>query len=35
VVTGNGADALTLARERQPALIVLDLKLPQTGGLDR
>lgn len=30
----NGADALTLARTRQPDLIVLDLGLPKMDGLD-
>jgi len=34
VVTGSGADALTLAREHQPALVVLDIRLPQMNGLD-
>jgi len=34
VVTGSGADALTLARERQPVLIVLDVRLPQMNGID-
>ena len=30
----NGADALTLARSKQPDLIVLDLGLPKLDGLD-
>ena len=30
----NGADALTLARSKQPDLIVLDLGLPKVDGLD-
>ena len=31
---GNGADALTIARTKQPDLIVLDLGLPKMDGLD-
>jgi two-component system alkaline phosphatase synthesis response regulator PhoP len=34
MVAGNGADALTLARSKQPDLIVLDLGLPKVDGLD-
>jgi two-component system, OmpR family, alkaline phosphatase synthesis response regulator PhoP len=34
MVAGNGADAVTLARSRQPDLIVLDLALPGMDGLD-
>lgn len=34
VVAGNGADAVTLARAKQPDLIVLDLGLPKMDGLD-
>ena len=34
ISTGNGADALTLSRERQPDLVVLDLGLPRLDGLD-
>jgi two-component system, OmpR family, alkaline phosphatase synthesis response regulator PhoP len=34
VIAGNGADALALARTRQPDLVVLDLGLPKTDGLD-
>ncbi len=30
----NGADALTMARSRQPDLVVLDLGLPKMDGLD-
>jgi len=30
----NGADALTLARTKQPDLVVLDLGLPKMDGLD-
>ena len=33
-VAGNGADALTLARTKQPDLVVLDLGLPKMDGLD-
>jgi two-component system, OmpR family, alkaline phosphatase synthesis response regulator PhoP len=33
-IAGNGADALTLARTKQPDLIVLDLGLPKMDGLD-
>jgi two-component system alkaline phosphatase synthesis response regulator PhoP len=33
-VAGNGADAMTLARTRQPDLVVLDLGLPKMDGLD-
>jgi len=34
MVAGNGADALTLARTKQPDLVVLDLGLPKMDGLD-
>jgi DNA-binding response OmpR family regulator len=34
VVAGNGAAALTLARVRQPDLIVLDLGLPKVDGFE-
>jgi two-component system, OmpR family, alkaline phosphatase synthesis response regulator PhoP len=34
MIAGNGADALTLARTKQPDLIVLDLGLPTIDGLD-
>jgi two-component system alkaline phosphatase synthesis response regulator PhoP len=34
ITARNGADALTLARTRQPDLVVLDLGLPQMDGLD-
>jgi two-component system, OmpR family, alkaline phosphatase synthesis response regulator PhoP len=34
ITAGNGADALTLARTKQPDLIVLDLGLPGMDGLD-
>src|SRR5262245_62764216 len=34
MVADNGADALTLARSKQPDLIVLDLGLPKVDGLD-
>jgi len=34
VTAANGADALTLARTKQPDLVVLDLGLPKMGGFD-
>jgi two-component system alkaline phosphatase synthesis response regulator PhoP len=34
VVSSSGEQALALARERQPALIVLDLRLPDINGID-
>jgi DNA-binding response OmpR family regulator len=34
LVAGNGADALTLSRTKQPDLVVLDLGLPKMDGLD-
>ncbi|MCP5099614.1 MAG: response regulator transcription factor, partial [Chloroflexi bacterium] len=34
VCTGNGAEALTLARESQPDLVVLDLNLPGMDGME-
>jgi len=34
MIAGNGADALTLARSKQPDLVVLDLGLPKVDGLD-
>src|SRR6185295_16214606 len=34
ITATNGTDALTLARTRQPDLIVLDLGLPGMDGLD-
>ena len=33
-IAGNGADALALARTKQPDLVVLDLGLPKMDGLD-
>jgi len=33
-IAGNGAEALTLARTKQPDLVVLDLGLPKMDGLD-
>jgi len=33
-VAGNGADALAIARTKQPDLVVLDLGLPKMDGLD-
>src|SRR6266699_1282827 len=32
VVTANGADALRLARERQPDVVLLDIMVPQLNG---
>jgi CheY-like chemotaxis protein len=32
LVAGDGGTALRLARERQPALVLLDLRLPGMGG---
>jgi two-component system, OmpR family, alkaline phosphatase synthesis response regulator PhoP len=34
MIAANGVDALTLARTKQPDLIVLDLGLPKMDGLD-
>jgi DNA-binding response OmpR family regulator len=34
IVAGNGAEALTIARTRQPDLVILDLGLPKMDGLD-
>jgi two-component system, OmpR family, alkaline phosphatase synthesis response regulator PhoP len=34
MIAGNGADALSLARTKQPDLVVLDLGLPKMDGLD-
>ena len=34
MAAGNGADAVALARAKQPDLIVLDLGLPKMDGLD-
>jgi two-component system alkaline phosphatase synthesis response regulator PhoP len=34
IIASNGADALSLARTRQPDLVVLDLGLPKMDGLD-
>ncbi len=33
-IASNGADALALARQKQPDLVVLDLGLPKMDGLD-
>jgi two-component system, OmpR family, alkaline phosphatase synthesis response regulator PhoP len=33
-IAANGADALTIARTKQPDLVVLDLGLPKMDGLD-
>src|ERR1044071_3849978 len=34
VTTGDGSQALTLVRERQPDLVVLDLGLPSLDGIE-
>jgi two-component system cell cycle response regulator DivK len=34
ITTGEGAAALTLARENQPELILMDLQLPDISGFD-
>lgn len=34
LTAGNGSDALTIARTKQPDLVVLDLGLPKMDGLD-
>jgi two-component system, OmpR family, alkaline phosphatase synthesis response regulator PhoP len=34
VTTGDGVEAMTLARERHPDLVVLDLALPRLDGLE-
>src|SRR4029450_253835 len=34
MIAGNGADALRLARTRQPDPVVLDIGLPKMDGLD-
>jgi two-component system alkaline phosphatase synthesis response regulator PhoP len=34
ITTGDGVEALALARERHPDLVVLDLGLPRLDGLD-
>ena len=34
ITANNGAEALKLARESQPALVVLDLMMPQQTGTD-
>ncbi len=34
LTAGNGADALAIARTKQPDLVVLDLGLPKMDGLD-
>lgn len=31
---GNGADAMQIARETRPDLIILDLAMPKLGGLE-
>jgi two-component system cell cycle response regulator DivK len=32
--TGNGIEALELAREHHPNLIIMDIQLPEVSGLD-
>lgn len=34
ILANNGRDALDLARERQPDLVILDLMIPRVDGLD-
>jgi len=34
LAAGSGAEALTLARERPPALVVLDIMMPEMDGLE-
>jgi DNA-binding response OmpR family regulator len=34
LTSDNGSDALTLVREKQPDLVILDLMLPKIDGLD-
>lgn len=34
VLTRNGLDALSLAREHRPALILMDIQLPEVSGLE-
>ncbi|TFW30012.1 hybrid sensor histidine kinase/response regulator [Duganella callida] len=34
IEAANGTDALQLARERQPALVLLDVKLPDISGIE-
>lgn len=31
---GNGADALQIAREERPDIVILDLAMPRLGGLE-
>jgi len=31
---GNGADAMQIAREERPDLVILDLAMPKLGGLE-
>jgi two-component system response regulator EvgA len=31
---GNGADAMQIAREERPELVILDLAMPKLGGLE-
>ncbi len=34
IQTRNGLDALSLAREHQPSLILMDIQLPEVSGLE-
>ena len=34
IQTRNGLDALTLARQERPALILMDIQLPEVSGLE-
>ncbi|MEM7046112.1 MAG: response regulator [Pseudomonadota bacterium] len=34
VTTDNGLDALDIARDAQPDLVILDVQLPEVSGLD-
>ncbi|HEV8409986.1 MAG TPA: response regulator [Gemmatimonadaceae bacterium] len=34
VTAGRGADAIVLARERQPDVIILDVRMPGMGGVE-
>ena len=34
IQTRNGLDALTLAREHRPSLILMDIQLPEVSGLE-
>ena len=32
--TGNGVEAIEIARDKRPDLIIMDIQLPQVSGLD-